>query len=484
MRAAEKYLTGATVFLCALLVVPATLTARTITVDDDGPADFNNVQAAIDDSADGDSVIVEQGTYSGPGNRDIDFNGKAITVRSIDPDDPNIIAATVIDITGVPGDVFCGFRFQSGEDTRSVLSGFTIANTAMGEDSGARGIDCIQSSPTMTNCTITGMQSAYDGMMYAGGGGMRVKNGSPTLIGCTFSGNDGGFAPSAGGPAAGGLDNDGGNPTLIDCTFRENTCRGAGGVSNSGYATLTGCSFLDNFGGAAGALFNSGTVTLNNCTFHGDHADMEPLAVGNHGTLAATGCIFARCYAISNRSWGGTGGLADISNCTFADVEPAIHCFGGMATLRNCILWTHWTIRPMIEGDCTDSLSVEYSNVMEGWPGQGNINIEPLFVNPENGDYHLKSQAGRWDPNSNAWVQDDVTSPCIDAGDPLSPIGSEPFPNGGIVNMGAYGGTTEASKSWFDKPVCDTIVAGDINGDCVVDHLDFALLARQWLREE
>jgi alpha-tubulin suppressor-like RCC1 family protein len=59
----------------------------------------------------------------------------------------------------------------------------------------------------------------------------------------------------------------------------------------------------------------------------------------------------------------------------------------------------------------------------------------------------LKSQAGRWDPNSQTWVRDDVTSPCIDAGDPNSPIGYEPFPNGGIVNMGAYGGTTEASKS-------------------------------------
>jgi hypothetical protein len=44
-------------------------------------------------------------------------------------------------------------------------------------------------------------------------------------------------------------------------------------------------------------------------------------------------------------------------------------------------------------------------------------------------------------------VIDDVTSPCIDAGDPNTPIGDELFPNGGVVNMGAYGGTAEASKS-------------------------------------
>jgi hypothetical protein len=63
------------------------------------------------------------------------------------------------------------------------------------------------------------------------------------------------------------------------------------------------------------------------------------------------------------------------------------------------------------------------------------------------GDYHLKSQARHWDSVGESWVVDDVTSPCIDAGDPNSAVAFEPFPNGGIVNMGAYGGTAEASKS-------------------------------------
>ena len=80
----------------------------------------------------------------------------------------------------------------------------------------------------------------------------------------------------------------------------------------------------------------------------------------------------------------------------------------------------------------------------------GNLNGTPndpsddFFVE---GDYHLKCQAGRWDPNTGTWVKDDVTSPCIDAGDPNSPVGGEPAPNGGRINMGAYGGTAEASKS-------------------------------------
>ena len=79
--------------------------------------------------------------------------------------------------------------------------------------------------------------------------------------------------------------------------------------------------------------------------------------------------------------------------------------------------------------------------------GEGNLDTDPLFVDPDNGDYHLKSEAGRWDPISQSWVQDDVTSPCIDAGDPTNLISSEPSPHGDIINMGAYGGTSEASKS-------------------------------------
>jgi hypothetical protein len=74
-----------------------------------------------------------------------------------------------------------------------------------------------------------------------------------------------------------------------------------------------------------------------------------------------------------------------------------------------------------------------------------------------------------------------VTSPCIDAGDPNSPIMYEPFPNGGVVNMGAYGGTTQASKSYFGEPPCDTIIAGDINGDCRVDIADMVILLDHWL---
>jgi len=114
------------IFICLLLAI--TCQARIITVDDDGPADFNNIQAAIDDSNDGDIVEVQPGIYSGSGNRDIDFKGKVITVRSKDPNDLNIAATTIIDCNGTGTDPHCGFQFHSNENSNSILVGLTITN--------------------------------------------------------------------------------------------------------------------------------------------------------------------------------------------------------------------------------------------------------------------------------------------------------------------------------------------------------------------
>ena len=88
------------------------------------------------------------------------------------------------------------------------------------------------------------------------------------------------------------------------------------------------------------------------------------------------------------------------------------------------------------------------------------IHVDPLFVNnvttsPDLVDLHLKSVAGRW--NGSSWVTDSVQSPCIDAGDPSSSYSSEPSPNGGRINIGAYGNTAEASKTGTpnNPPVAD-----------------------------
>ncbi len=115
-------------------------------------------------------------------------------------------------------------------------------------------------------------------------------------------------------------------------------------------------------------------------------------------------------------------------------------------TVTNCILWNDspqeiwgWGPNPVFT----------YSDVQGGWPGEGNIDADPLFADPANGDYHLKSQTGRWNPQTPGWwTQGDVTSPCIDAGNPNSDWSAELSPHGERINMGVYGGTSQASKSF------------------------------------
>jgi hypothetical protein len=136
-------------------------------------------------------------------------------------------------------------------------------------------------------------------------------------------------------------------------------------------------------------------------------------------------------------------------------------------TIVNSILWGNQPKQVTTNGG--DSASVRYSLGVGGWPGLGNLAADPLFAgrgrwvdrtnpsvtaSPDDpaatwvaGDYHLQSRAGRWEPKTGTWLQDVLTSPCIDAGDPASPIGQEPPPNGRVIDMGAYGGTVEASMS-------------------------------------
>lgn len=88
-----------------------------------------------------------------------------------------------------------------------------------------------------------------------------------------------------------------------------------------------------------------------------------------------------------------------------------------------------------------------YSRVTNATNGECNIDLAPSFVDPNNADYHLLSQGGRYWPQQALWVIDDVTSPCIDSGDPDADYHNEREPNGRRVNMGAYGGTAYASLS-------------------------------------
>jgi len=323
------------------------------------------------------------------------------------------------------------------------------------------GLSNIKSNPILTNCTFRrNSASSYEGL--GSGGGMENYESAPTLTNCTFEDN---YATYFGG----GMSNLASEPTLQHCIFTSNSVFDRGGAiyNEQSSPTFANCMFTDNtatvmfpddpYDTAAGAIFNadSNMVSLTNCTFYGNAA-----AYGK-----AVSC----------------------------DSDEQEH--PSNVRLINCILWDG---RNEIWNNDSSEIEVAYSNVQGGWPDEGNIDADPCFVKPGyldqngtpddpdddfwvEGDYHLKSQAGRYDPNEGQWAIDEVTSFCIDAGDPMSPIGLEPFPNGGVINIGAYGGTAEASKSYFGEPPCETIIAGDINGDCQINFKDFFFIALHWL---
>jgi beta propeller repeat protein/parallel beta-helix repeat protein len=297
---------------------------------------YDYIQHAIVAGQTGDEIVAGEGFY----RESINFKGKKLTVSSANPDDPAVVAATVINGSSRV------VTFSGGEDANSILNGFTITG-------GSSGIYCTEATPTITNCTITGSTST---------GIYLYSNGSPTI---------------------------------------------------------TNCSIIAN--GGAGI-------------------EMHPRKTGRftfYNRPEISNCIIA-----ANGQQGIFGGIPAITNCTIAkNLRGGI--YSSRPTIANSIIYFNGNAQ-IAESTAT----VIYSDVQGLWPGLGNIDADPLFADPDNGDYHLKSQAGRWDPGSQIWAEDALTSPCIDKGDPVSPVGDEPAPNGGIINLGAYGGTTQASMTF------------------------------------
>jgi hypothetical protein len=373
----------------------------------------------------------------------------------------------------------------------------------------------------LIDCVIAENASQEDG------GGVCAVDGSITLIHCIIRGNSTMGAEVVGGGVCSALAS---SVTLNHSIITENTSEGGGGIGGYyGSLTVTDCTIMSNtaqFGGGGGIGCTFGSLAVTDCVIM---SNMSQRAGGGiycaRGSATLTNCVIARN---TEELWGGGGVMCsypdaslDITNCTIwgnSGGDPygggGVLCRNASATVTNSIIWDNASQKgsEISVSVAASTLTITYSNAGGGqagvnvesgctldW-GEGNIDADPLFARlgywDDKGtrdtsddvwvadDFHLKSQAGRWDHDSQTWVQDDVASPCIDAGDPMSPIGWEPFPNGGFVNMGAYGGTAEASKTYFGETICETIFAGDINGDGQVNRADLEIMVLHWTDDE
>ncbi len=400
------------------------------------PSQYPTIQAAIDAAQPGDEVVIADGVYTGPGNKDLDFAGKPITVRSASGDP----ATCIIDCEQQGR----GFRFHNGETAASVIQDLTIRNG--NATYGGGGVYCIMASPTISNCCISGSTGI------GWGGAVCGYSCSPTLVNCTMTGNTADFGGAlyfwgAGNPTVvnctlshgtayygGGMVCGGdANATLLSCVLTDNIASGCGGGASSkqAYPAFTNCFIARNTAQASGGGFDGwyASPTFTNCTISYNTATSNGGGLSlDSGDLALTNCILSgntaangggvasfldamltmnNCAIIGNSvdSMGGgvwcSGGT--LTNCTFSGNTAlsggaVVSDSSSIMMLVNCILWGD---RPReIEPGWTGPLAM-YSDVQGGWAGTGNIDADPLFLDPTSGDYRLASG-----------------SPCIDAGDP------------------------------------------------------------------
>ncbi len=413
-----------------------------------------------------------------------------------DPDQRDIPAYETIlsgDLDGNDGAGFTNneensFHVVIGSDTdeTAVLDGFSItagnADESSPPNNRGGGMVIINGSPTLANCTF------HSNSTERFGGGMYFSGGYPTLTDCTFSGNsaahhDGGGMYSSGnatlhrctftgnfsggGDGGGGMFSMGGNLVLDDCTFIGNSTVQRGGglivllLGGSGHVTLANCTFIGNSavreGGGLSMLNFQGThnLTLINCAFSGNSAE-----VGGGGL-----CIYNYM----------DGGNLTLTNCTLsANSAPngrALFCdsyqqqIPGTVQITNSVLWDGGD---EIESTDGSTVTVNCSAVQGGWPGIGNIAVDPLLVDPDGPD----DIVGTGDDNLRLLPE----SLCIDAG------GNNALPPG--ITTDRDDNPRFVDALWIEpdpgcctKPIVDmgAYEVQDCNGNGVPDGQDLAL---------
>lgn len=411
-------------------------TGSDITGDGSAAKPYRTIQKGIDEAADGGTmlvVLVADGIYKGAGNVELDFKGKAITVKS-----ENGAENCIIDCENISGTR--GFYFHNGETSDSVVEGFTIRN---GYSPSGGGITCYSSSPTITNNIITKNSASYG----RGGGIYCGYSSSPTINNNTITENS-------------ALYNDGGgiycgnssSPTINNNTVTGNSARIGGGIHcNKSSPAIVNNTIIGN-----SAEWNGGGIYCN--------YDSSPAIANNTitGNSARTGggiyCKQNSFPTIANNAIAGNsaelsgGGIychessPTITNTTVTENSAelsggGIYCYESSApAMTNTILWDNSPQEIYFSADgFPNTVTSSYSDVEGGqaeiatndngtidWR-EGNIDVDPLFVDATNGNYHLSD-----------------LSPCISAGTsngaPSTDIegNPRPDPHGSNPDMGAY----------------------------------------------
>ncbi len=319
---------------------------------------FATIQHAIDMASEGDRIYVAPGTYTGDGNRDIDFGGKLIVVRSESGPD-----VTIIDCGGDLADPHRGFYFHSGEDSTAVVDGFTITNGLGHADGPAGGgaLACDQvSSPTIRNCVFAdnGVQA---GVFY--GGAVVVSYGSgPKFVGCRFVHN---VAAKGGAIRA----YDGYRLVIDSCEFTDNSADGGGALSLTFTdAVISYSCFVGNSahsGGAVDASFISPMIS--GCVFESNTA----LNNGGVVSLFEASPIMTNC--VLSRNSADRGGVMD---WFFPDTKQSDEAGLG----RRFVIGPKFIGCTIYGNKASDSAAVVYSRLWD----VGNVIDEEFGITFEN----------------------------------------------------------------------------------------------------
>ena len=450
----------------SVLIFCVLLTAsRSLASEREVPGQYPTIQAAVNASGSGDTIIIAPGTYVE--NVILAAN---LTLRSIDPNDPAIVETTVIDANETDR-VLDWEISQSGEFLN--IDGLTLTGgVTQGNDSKGGALRSKAGTITIKNCRIIGNQAQVAGGIYS-------EQGKLTCTDTLFQQN---MSHDTNSGSGGAIYTPAGELVLLRCLFIQNSSPFEGGAVATDNAPLTAkdCLFKLNTGQRGGGINVSHTTSvIDNCLFLENTATLNGGGIRvkelRHGDLSQyiTHCTFAGNTAQN------TGGAVMIKT-------------KGTVVISNSIIWNNiaYSEGPQLAlKEIYSAMTIRYSCVQGGvadvytGDGQlnwldGNIDANPYFADETNSDVHLKSTVGRWDPNTASWIIDAVQSPCIDAGDPNSDWTSEGFPHGSQINMGVYGGTTQGSLS--------TSLSGnlaDIDRDGAVNSIDLELLSLQWLSQ-